>query len=180
MNTQRIKRVAKTLRIDKAAIDHARILTDAEAALKESGRPQTPRIHTLARYSLRPFVWAGGLAAACLVILSALACFVLAGKVADLKNELALAKRELAMAHTGDSATINLYLREHQDVAARTVSFEPSARPPVRMDVHRRDILYYEFMDDPYEFARLGIILRGPSSRRQVIASEAPAISNGH
>ena len=180
MNTQRIKRVAKTLRIDKAAIDHARILTDAEAALKESGGPQAPQIRTLARYSLRRFVWAGGLAAACLIILSLLACFVLAGKVADLKNELALAKWELAMANTDDSATINLYLREHQDVAARTVSFEPSARPPVGMDVHRRDIFYYEFLDDRPEFMRPGLIIRGPSSPRQMAPPDASAIVNGH
>ena len=178
MNTQKIKRVAKTLRIDKAAIDHARILTDAEAALKESGGPQTPQIRTLARYSLRRFIWAGGLAAACLVILSLLACFVLTGKVADLKNELALAKWELATAD--NSATINLYLREHQDVAARTVSFEPSARPPVRMDVHRHDILHYEFLDDRSEFMRPGVIIRGPSSPMQMAPPDGSAIANGH
>jgi anti-sigma factor RsiW len=78
------------------------------------------------------------------------------------------------------SATINFYLREHQDVAARAVPASLSAPPPASMHVDRRDILYYEFMDDPYEFGRPGIILRGPSPRRPVIAAEAPAISNGH
>ena len=78
-----------------------------------------------------------------------------------------------------ESATINLYLREHQDVAARAVHASLPAPPPARMHVDRHDILYYEFMDDPYEFARPGIIVRGPSPRRQVIRPEAPAISNG-
>lgn len=78
------------------------------------------------------------------------------------------------------SATINFYLREHQDVAAQVVSFEPSPPPAVRADVHRHDILYYEFFDDPYEFPRPGIIVRGSSSRPPVIAPQAPAISNGH
>jgi hypothetical protein len=40
--------------------------------------------------------------------------------------------------------------------------------------------LYYEFLDDPYEFARPGIIVRGPSSGRQTSPSAAPAIANGH
>ncbi|MHC4170229.1 MAG: hypothetical protein ACYSWQ_25055 [Planctomycetota bacterium] len=78
------------------------------------------------------------------------------------------------------SATINLYLRQHRDVAARAVHASLSAPPPVPMRVDRHDILYYEFMDDPYEFARPGIIVRGSSSRRPVIVPEAPAISNGH
>jgi hypothetical protein len=78
------------------------------------------------------------------------------------------------------SATINFYLREHQDVAARAVPVSLSAPPPASMHVDRHDILYYEFMDDPYEFSRPGIILRGPSSRRPNITPKAPAISNGH
>ena len=78
------------------------------------------------------------------------------------------------------SATINFYLREHQDVAARAVPASLSAPPPAAMSVDRRDILYYEFMDDPYEFSHPGIILRGHSPRRPVITPKAPAISNGH
>ncbi|MHC4425847.1 MAG: anti-sigma factor family protein [Planctomycetota bacterium] len=79
-----------------------------------------------------------------------------------------------------ESATINLYFREHQNVIARTASLTGSPQEPARVHVDRHDILYYEFLDDPYEFARPGIIVRGPSSRRQVIRPEAPAISNGH
>jgi hypothetical protein len=48
------------------------------------------------------------------------------------------------------------------------------------MRVSRHDILYYEFFDERPEFMRPGIIVRGPSSERQVIPPEAPAISNGH
>jgi hypothetical protein len=79
-----------------------------------------------------------------------------------------------------NSATINFYLREHQDVAARAVRAGLSTPLPARTRVDRRDILYYEFLDDPYEFARPGVIVRGFSSQRPVIAPEAPAISNGH
>ena len=78
------------------------------------------------------------------------------------------------------SATINFYLREHRDVAAQAVRASLSTPPPTRMRMDRQDILYYEFLDDPYEFARPGIIVRGPSSQRPVMAPEAPAISNGH
>jgi hypothetical protein len=78
------------------------------------------------------------------------------------------------------SATINFYLREHRNVAARVVPASLSAPPPVSMRVDRHNILYYEFMDDPYEFSHPGIILRGPSSRRPVVAPEIPTISNGH
>jgi len=79
-----------------------------------------------------------------------------------------------------DSATLNFYLREHQDVAAQVVSFEPSPPPEARMEVSRHDILYYEFLDEPYEFGRPGIIVRGPSSVRQTAPPAAPAIANGH
>jgi hypothetical protein len=79
-----------------------------------------------------------------------------------------------------DSATINFYLREHQDVVARTASLNLSPPQPARMRVSRHDILYYEFLDERPEFMRPGIILRGPSSERKVIPPEAPAISNGH
>jgi hypothetical protein len=79
-----------------------------------------------------------------------------------------------------DSATINFYLREHQDVVARTASLNLSPPQPARMRVSRHDILYYEFFDERPEFMRPGIIVRGPSSERQVIPLVTPAISNGH
>jgi anti-sigma factor RsiW len=78
-----------------------------------------------------------------------------------------------------ESASLNFYLREHRDVAAQLASFEPST-PTAHVNVPRDDILYYEFMDEPYEFAHPGIIVKGPSSERQTIYSEAPTITNGH
>jgi hypothetical protein len=119
-------------------------------------------------------------AAALLIIVSSLACFVLYRDVADLKHELELARRDVAIAPTDDSATINLYLREHQGVVARTASLDFSPPQPARMHVSRRDIMYYEFLDDRPEFTRPGIIVRGPSFQRQISSPEAPIISNGH
>ncbi|MGB2861922.1 MAG: hypothetical protein WBC05_01225, partial [Sedimentisphaerales bacterium] len=123
---------------------------------------------------------AGCLAAAFLIISSWVACFVLSGKVTDLRKELELARRDVALARPDDSATINLYLKEHRDVVARHVSFSPAAPQPVQMRVSRHDILYYEFLDDGPEYMSPGIIVRGPSSQREISSPEAPVISNGH
>jgi hypothetical protein len=79
-----------------------------------------------------------------------------------------------------DSATINFYLKEHQDITAQTVSANISTLPAAQMRVDRHDVLYYEFLDNPYEFARPGIIVRGPSSERPISSPEVPAIANGH
>jgi hypothetical protein len=122
----------------------------------------------------------GYLAAAFLVISSWVACFVLSGKVTNLRNELELARRDIALVSTDDSATINLYLKEHRDIVARHVSASPAAPQPAQMHVSRDDILYYEFLDDGPDFMRPGIIVRGPSSQRETSFSEIPAISNGH
>ena len=78
-----------------------------------------------------------------------------------------------------ESTSLNFYLREHRYVAAQLASFEPYA-PTARVNVPRNDILYYEFMDEPYEFTRPGIIVRGPSSEHQTSISPAPTITNGH
>ena len=79
-----------------------------------------------------------------------------------------------------ESATINFYLKEHQDIVAQTVSANISTPPAARMRVDRHDVLYYEFLDDPYEFARPGIIVRGPSSEQPAAPPEVPTIANGH
>ncbi|MHC4207974.1 MAG: anti-sigma factor family protein, partial [Planctomycetota bacterium] len=79
-----------------------------------------------------------------------------------------------------DSATINFYLKEHQDIVAQTVSANISTPPAARMRVDRHDVLYYEFMDDPYEFSRPGIIVRGPSYQQPTSPPTVPAIANGH
>jgi len=79
-----------------------------------------------------------------------------------------------------DSATINFYLKEHQDIVAQTVSANISTPPTAQMRIDRYDVLYYEFMDEPYEFARPGIIVRGPSYEQPASPPEVPAIANGH
>jgi len=129
----------------------------------------------------RIMLWnkAGCLAAAFLIISSLVACFVLSGKVTDLKDELEQARRDIVLARTDDSATINLYLKEHRDVVARHVSL-PARPQPAQMRVSRHDILYYELFDDGPEYMRPGIIVRGPSFRRQISSPETPVISNGH
>jgi hypothetical protein len=129
----------------------------------------------------------GCVAAAFLIISSWAVSFVLSGKVADLRGELELARQEIALAQqdvavapTDDSATINLYLREHRDVVARHVSFSPAPPQPAQMRVSQHDILYYEFLDDGPEYMRPGIIVRGTPSQREISPPEAPVISNGH
>ena len=79
-----------------------------------------------------------------------------------------------------DSATINFYLKEHQDIVAQTVSANIPTPPAAQMRVDRHDVLYYEFLDEPYEFARPGIIVRGPSYEQPMRSPEVPAIANGH
>jgi len=180
MNSREIKRLAKQLRIDRTAIDHARILTDAEEALQKSRRSETAQIRKLSWNRFPRLVWTGGLAAAFLIVSSWLACFILSREVADLRHELEMAQRDVALARTDDSATINFYLREHQGVVARTASLNLSPPQPAQMRVSRHDILYYEFLDDPYESMHPGIIVRGPSYQREIISPEPPIISNGH
>jgi len=137
--------------------------------------------------TFEPNIWrimswnkAGCLAAAFLIISSCVACFVLSRRVTDLKDELEQARGDIALARTDDSATINLYLREHRDVVARHVSFSPATPQPAQMRVSQDDIMYYEFLDDGPEFMRPGIIVRGPSFQREISSPEAPVISNGH
>lgn len=56
MNFAQIKQLAKKIRIDKTAIDHARILMDAEAALEKSKQTKTataqPNIWRIIKQSL--------------------------------------------------------------------------------------------------------------------------------
>jgi len=180
MKQEKIERLAEKISINRAAIDHERILTDAEAALEASKRPEMSHVPVLLRSRFKLLVCAGSLAAALLIISSLVACFVLSGKVSDLKNELELAQRDVAVAQPDDSATINLYLKEHRDVVAQHVSFSQAAPQPAQMRVNQHDILYYEFLDDGPEYMSPGIIVRGPSSQREIGLPEAPVISNGH
>ena len=137
--------------------------------------------------ALKPNIWrmilwrkVGYLAAALLVISSLVACFILSGKVTYLRNELELARRDIALVPADDSATINFYLKEHRDVVAQHASASPAAPQPAQMHVNPHDILYYEFLDDGPEYMSPGIIVRGPSSQQDIDSPEAPVISNGH
>ncbi len=174
--------ISKTIGRDKPQFDFNKWKQNHE---KEIDIFESQEKSTLA--ASEPNIWrimlwkkAGCLAAAFLIISSLAACFVLSRKVTDLKDELEQARRDIALARTDDSATINLYLREHRDVVARHVSLNPARPQPAQMRVSQDDILYYEFLDDGPEFMRPGIIVRGPSFRRQISSPQAPVISNGH
>ncbi len=122
----------------------------------------------------------GYLAAAFLLVASWIVCFVLSGRITDLKEELVLAREDIAPAPADDSATINFYLEEHQDLVARHASISSAAQQPAQMYVSRQDVLYYESFDDGPEYMSPGIVVRGPSSQRQIDLSQDPVISNGH
>ncbi len=158
-----------------------------ETTLEKATKPETAQVNLRSWRRLQRLVWAGGLAATFLVVFSLVIALIRSKEVADLKAELELARRdvamvqqEAAMAPTENSATINLYLEEHRDVVARHASFSPDASKPAQMRVSQDDILYYEHFDEEPEYMRPGIIVRGPSSPRQFSSSEAPVISNGH
>lgn len=176
MKSRRVKRLAKTIRFDRVAIDHERIITDAEVSFENARRSEP----ALIRYRTPRSILAGGIAAASLIIVSWVACFVLFGKVAEMSDELASARRDITTAPVDETATINLYLREHQDIIARHVSLNPVTVPPVRMHIDRDDIIYYEIFDNQPAYTHPGIIVRGPSYQRQESSPGASAISNGH
>jgi len=180
MNQKKIEQLAKKISIDRAAIDHDRILADAEAALKNSQRPKMSQFRVLFWKRLPFVVWAGGLAAALLIVSSLITCFVLSEKVDDLRHKLELARREVALAQPDDSATINLYLKEHREVIAQHASASPAASQPLGIHVDQQDILYYEMFDDQPEYMSPGIIIRGPSSQQEIDSPEILTISNGH
>ncbi len=177
--------ISKTISRDKPQFDFNKWKQNHEKEIDIFESQEKSKQTTSATFE--PNIWrimlwnkAGLLAAAFLIISSLAACFVLSRKVTDLKDELEQARRDIALARTDDSATINLYLKEHRDVVARHVSFSPATPQPAQMRVSQDDILYYEFLDDGPEYMRPGIIVRGPSFRRQINPPEAPVISNGH
>ncbi|MFH1881506.1 MAG: hypothetical protein ABIL62_02185 [Planctomycetota bacterium] len=177
--------ISKTIGRDKPQFDFNKWKQNHEKEIDIFESQEKSKQTTSATFE--PNIWrimlwnkAGCLAAAFLIISSWVACFVLSRKVTDLKDELEQARGDITLARTDDSATINLYLREHRDVVARHVSLSPARPQPAQMRVSQDDILYYEFFDDGPEYMRPGIIVRGPSSQRQISSPEAPVISNGH
>jgi hypothetical protein len=178
-STDDIKKLIKRANAMPSAEMDRRTLNDIFEAQEESKRTNSA--------TFEPSIWSvilwskvGYLAAAFLIVSSWMACFVLSRKVADLRNELEQARRDIALAPADDSATINFYLKEHEDVVAQHASINPSTPQPAQMHVSPHDILYYELLDNEPEYMRPGIIVRGPLSQHQIDSSEAPVISNGH
>jgi len=191
-SAKKMERSIKKLTVESGDRINGRILDKLLRKLDESkGQASTEQIPI---WSMIGNGKVGKLAAACLIISLCLACYVLSGKVTDLKAELELARRdtaiaqrdialvrqEAAIAPTDHSTTINLYLREHQGAVARTAALEASPPPSARMQVNQRDVLYYEYFDGEPGFMQPGIIIRGPSSEQQFNSSGTPAIANGH
>ncbi|MFC1764271.1 hypothetical protein ACFL6U_19635 [Planctomycetota bacterium] len=194
-----VKSLVKTFDIDTDSEANEVVLAEllqAQAEHLDSQKLSQPRNVSRESFWVRSprLGWTCSLAAVLIAMIAALACFDLAGQVANLKHDLDLARRdvdlvqrdmamaqqEAAVAPTDNSATINLYLKEHRDVITRHASFNAGAPRPTQMRVSQHDILYYEFLDDGPEYMRPGIIVRGPPSQREIGSPEAPVISNGH
>ena len=78
-----------------------------------------------------------------------------------------------------DLAVINLYIEQHRGATDQIVSMEHSPQPAGQKLMSRRDILYYEFIDDYSKFRGPGLILRGPQSSLETDISKVPSISKG-
>ncbi len=172
------KQSIKKLTVESSDYIHDRILQKLLRKLDQSKKQTSVEWTNIWKMIVKSKV--SKIAVALLVISSWAACFVLSGKVTDLKDELEKERRDIALARPDDTTTINLYLKEHQDVVARHASLSPARPQPTQMRVSQHDILYYEFLDDRLKYMHPGIIVRGPSSRRQISSPEAPVISNGH
>jgi anti-sigma factor RsiW len=153
----------------------------SETASETSGKPEVTPINVRPWSRLRLLAWAGGLAAALLMIFSmGMALIRSQREITDLKQALASARQDANAVETEASTLINIYTKEHQEAVAQYASLS-SARPtPMQMQVDQDNILYYELHDGRLETMHPGIIVRGPSAQSQTSPSEAPAISNGH
>jgi anti-sigma factor RsiW len=139
------------------------------------------RERRLKRILTRDLLTAAGLVAAFLISFSLLIALIRSQKeVTSLKHELELAKHDVAPVETNDSAVIQFYAREHQDLVARHASLSPAPPEPMQIQVSQDDILYYELLDGQPETMYPGIIVRGPLSQGQISPPKAPIISNGH
>jgi len=152
-----------------------------ETTSGKPSKPETVQVNVRSWRRIQRLVWAGGLAAAFLIIFSLVMALIRSQKeVTDLKHELELARHDAATVETDDSAIINFYAREHQDVVAQHASLSPAQSEPMQIRVSQDDILYYELLDGQPESMSPGIIVRGPSSQGQISPPKAPIISNGH
>jgi anti-sigma factor RsiW len=152
-----------------------------DATLEKSSKLETVQINVRSWRRFQRLAWAGSLAAAFLIIFSLVIALIrFQREVTDLKHELELARHDVATVETDDSAIINFYAREHQDVVARHASLSPAQPEPMQIQVSQDDILYYELLDGQPETMHPGIIVRGPLSQGQISPPKAPIISNGH
>lgn len=78
-----------------------------------------------------------------------------------------------------DLTMINLYMEQHRGATDQIASMEHSFQPVGQKLMSRRDILYYEFLDDNSKFRGRGIILKGPQSSLETDISKVPSISKG-
>ena len=155
------------------------ILNDALAAFERACREKSGYVPpSIGRTIMKHPITKIAVAASFLIIASLAVSFILYKEVNDLRDQLA--RRDIALAATDDTATINLYLKEHQNTIARYASQDSPASQSVQMQINQDDIMYYEFFDDGTELMNPGLILRGPPSQRQISSSETPTISNGH
>ena len=152
-----------------------------EIPLEKSSKLETVQINTRFRRRFQWLLWTSGLAAVLLIIISlGLALIRSQEEVADLRQELESARHETPANEHEKPATINFYVKEHEDIVARQASLSSAQPEPMQMQVSPDDILYYELPDDGPESMHPGIIVRGPSSPRQLSSSKVPVISNGH
>jgi len=76
-----------------------------------------------------------------------------------------------------DLAVINLYMEQHQGATDQIESRQRPSQPAGQKLLSRRDILYYEFIDDYSKFRGPGLILRGPQTPQETDISTVPTIS---
>jgi hypothetical protein len=158
----------------------AGIVHPADAAAEHATGSETVRLSARSWRRFRRLVWAGGVAAAFLIVFSLVIAWLRSNEVAELRRALELARQDTATAGTEEAAIINFYAREHQDVVARLASLSPPDPEPMRMRVNQDDILYYELLDDQSEYTHPGIIVRGPVSQGQISSPKTPLAANGH
>jgi hypothetical protein len=179
MKLIKVKKLVKNLHIAPSTDMYEKILSDTLRA-RENSRKRASTVYKPNMWRVTAGSRTGGLAAAFLIISFLVTVFIQFREIANLRHELNLTKRDIAIARTDDSATINFYLREHQDVVTRTSSSNLSKPQSAHMHVNLHDILYYESFGGRPEFAHPGIVVRGPSSQREISVSEVPTIANGH
>jgi len=175
-----LERVDLTINTDADRVVLERVLSASKKSAPPISAGDAQRILVEAGLGWRFAFWrVAGCAAAALFVVSSWIALDLRRDVADLKDELELARQDVPAAQPDNTTTINLYLQEHRDVVARHAFLTQAAKQPAQLYVSPRDVMYYEFLDEQ-EYMNPGIIVRGPSSERKIDSSDTPVISNGH